>query len=180
MIRNRVTVRAVRVVAPFYVGPSRPYVFQACSQVQVDITRTTVDGTGSRGTLVVGIFPQYITDGASTRWPASILVPPWRPMDDGYNAGPVAHDILYMLQGHVPSIRSTQEWLDLSREECDDILRGIWRCWGMSRFLAGVADKGIELFAGGKSHWGNDGYHVRDYARVYWRPDGWEAMNGHG
>ena len=30
-------------------------------------------------------------------------------------------------------------------------------------------DKGLECFAGGKQHWGNDGYNVRDRAVVRWR-----------
>ena len=38
----------------------------------------------------------------------------------------------------------------------------------MSRFVAGCADKGVEIFAGGKDHWGNDGYGVRQYASATW------------
>ena len=70
-----------------------------------------------------------------------------------------------VLEGHIVS---DYEPVDLSREEVDDILRGIWRCWGMSRLLAGCADKAIELFAGGKEHWGNDGYKVRKYVSAKW------------
>jgi hypothetical protein len=44
----------------------------------------------------------------------------------------------------------------------------MWRCWGMSRFVAGCADKGVEIFAGGKKHWGNDGYNVRRYVSAKW------------
>jgi hypothetical protein len=45
---------------------------------------------------------------------------------------------------------------DLTREECDDILRGIWRIAGMCRLVAGAADFGIHVFAGSNDHWGND------------------------
>ena len=33
---------------------------------------------------------------------------------------------------------------------------------GIGRFKAGCADKAVEWFAGGKNHWGNDGYKVAD------------------
>jgi hypothetical protein len=49
----------------------------------------------------------------------------------------------------------------LSREECDDILRGIWRIAGMNRLVAGASDLGIQVFAGSSEHWGNDGNDCR-------------------
>ena len=76
--------------------------------------------------------------------------------------------MLYMLSGIV---EGEHEPVKLSREEADDILRGIWRCWGMSRALAGLADKGIELFAGGKRHWGSDQYGVRSKCSARWLQD---------
>jgi hypothetical protein len=94
-----------------------------------------------------------------------LLVPQWVPGDDNYNAAPVAHDVLYMLGGIVDGVH---EPVKLSREEVDDILRGVWRCWGMSRFVAACADKGVEIFAGGKQHWKNDSYGVRQFVDVKW------------
>ena len=81
----------------------------------------------------------------------------------------MAHDVLYMLRGRVHIIGSCKV-MNFSREEVDDILRGIWRCWGMSRFMAGAADKAVEIFAGGDEHWGGDAYGVRDFVRAYWHP----------
>ena len=39
---------------------------------------------------------------------------------------------------------------------------------GMSRFVAACADKGVEVFAGGKDHWGNDCYNVRQFVEAKW------------
>ena len=45
--------------------------------------------------------------------------------------------------------------IHLSREECDDILRGVWRCSGVDRGTAAAADIGVGLVAGTDDHWGN-------------------------
>ena len=162
-MRTRCTVTSVA-ASTMHVEGSRPYRFLEPASILVWVTRTFTDGRVQNALLHIVIGIGYITDGASTFWPVSLLVPTWRE-DDRYNAGPVTHDILYMQEGIIPS---THEPVELSREEVDDILRGIWRCWGMSRFLAGCADKGVEIFAGGKKHWGNDGYHVRQFVEAKW------------
>ena len=166
--RTKCTVKNV-VVSQFLVDGERPFVFSADAIILVNIVRTFADGMEEMACLEIDIKPGFMTDGASTFWPVSLLVPQWRKGDYVYNAAPTAHDVLYMLKGIV---EGEHEPVKLIREEVDDILRGMWRCWGMSRFVAGCADKGIEIFAGGKNHWGNDGYNVRRYVSAKWETIG--------
>jgi len=166
--RNRITVDSFS-ASNFHTTESRPYLFVAPATVWIHFTRRMADGSSLRGVISICLLDGFETDGASTKWPATLLVPNWREGDDRYNACPTAHDVLYIMEGLVPGLTGGTPPLELSREECDDILRGMWRCWGMSRALAGVADKGIEIFAGGKSHWGNDGFCVKSRAVVRWR-----------
>ena len=151
----------------FSVSGDRPYRLDSPAYIRIWLTRTYSDRREAKGLLEILLGAGFMTDGASTFWPVSKLVPPWRVNDSRYNAGPVAHDVLYILEGHIVS---SEQVMNLSREEVDDILRGIWRCWGMSRFLAGAADKAVEVFAGGDEHWGSDSYGVRDLVSVYWHP----------
>ena len=164
MKRTKCTVKSVK-VSPFITTAGRPFVFLGAARIVLELVRTYTDGTTEKALLTIKIRPGYKTDGASTFFPISLLVPQWVPGDDHYNAAPVAHDVLYMLAGIVAG---KFEAVHLSREEVDDILRGMWRCWGMSRFVAGCADKGVEIFAGGKNHWGNDGYNVHQYVSAKW------------
>lgn len=163
-MRTRCSVQRVT-VSPFFTTERRPFEFLDGALILVWLVRTYKDGRVERALLEVELLPGYKTDGASTFWPISKLVPQWRKDDDKYNAAPTTHDVLYLLEGIV---ESELEPVKLSREEADDILRGMWRCWGMSRLLAGCADKGVEIFAGGKRHWGSDGYGVRQFARAKW------------
>ena len=143
----------------------RPFVFASYWSCLIWLRREFTDGRVEKALLHVEIEPGFITDGASTFWPISKLVPQWRKGDDKYNAAPTTHDVLYIFEG---IIESKHEPVKLSREEVDDILRGMWRCWGMSRFIAGCADKGVEICAGGKNHWGNDQYDVKDLVSLNW------------
>lgn len=163
-MRTKCTVEKVA-VSPFVTNESRPFKFLSFASILIWLTRTYTDGKIEKAKLSIRIFPSFMTDGASTFWPVSLLVPQWRKNDDRYNAAPVAHDVLYLLGGVV---EGEHEPVKLSREEVDDILRGVWRCWGMSRFIAACADKGVEVFAGGKDHWGNDSYNVRQFVEVKW------------
>ena len=163
-MRTKCSVKRVT-VSPFSTTGGRPFEFLDYARILVWLERTYKDGRVERALLEVELLPGYKTDGASTFWPVSLIVPQWRHGDDDYNAAPTAHDVLYILEGIV---EGEHEPVKLSREEVDDILRGMWRCWGMSRFVAGCADKGVEIFAGGKNHWGNDSYGVGKYARAKW------------
>lgn len=155
-------------VSPFVLkdDSKRPFEFLGYATISIWLKRTYTDGRVERAKLVITICPGYMTDGASTFWPISKLVPQWIKGDDRYNAAPTAHDVLYLLGGIV---LGSHELIKLSREEVDDILRGIWRCWGMSRFVAGAADKCIEWFAGSDKHWGNDSYNVIKYVKAEWQ-----------
>ena len=164
-MRTKCTVEKVS-VSSFETTEKRPFKFLEYASILIWLTRTYTDGRNEKALLEITLYPGYMTDGASTFWPISLIVPPWRPGDDRYNAAPVAHDVLYLLGGIV---EGEHEPVKLSREEVDDILRGVWRCWGMSRFVAGCADKGVELFAGGDKHWDNDSYGVRQYVKAKWR-----------
>lgn len=163
-MRTKCTVEKVS-VSPFFTSEKRPYEFIAAASIFVRLTRTYKDGKKENADLQITLSPKYKTDGASTFWPISLLVPHWKKDDDRYNAAPVAHDVLYLLGGIV---EGDHEPVKLSREEVDDILRGMWRCWGMSRFLAGAADKAVEIFAGDNKHWNDDGYGVRQYVKAKW------------
>ena len=138
--RTKCTVKNV-VVSPFLVDGERPFVFSAGAKILVNIVRAFADGREETACLEIDIKPGYKTDGASTFWPISKLVPQWRDGDDEYNAGPVAHDVLYLLEGIV---EGEFEPVKLSREEVDDILRGIWRCWGMRPYKKTEKSREIE------------------------------------
>lgn len=88
----------------------------------------------------------FQTDGASVPWLFSWFVPKWS-SDTAYNMAAMLHDAMYGEKG----------FGILSREECDDLYRGMLRNCGIGRFKAGVVDKCIELFGGNKTHWGNYG-----------------------
>lgn len=164
MSRTKCTVEKIA-CSPFVTTEKRPFKFLGYASILIWLTRTYTDGKKEKALLEITLYPGYMTDGASTFWPISKLVPQWIKDDEHYNAAPAAHDVLYLLGGIV---EGEHEPISLSREEVDDILRGIWRCWGMSRFVAGCADKGVEIFAGGKRHWKNDSYGVRKYVKTKW------------
>lgn len=94
----------------------------------------------------------FMTDGASVPFIFTWFLPKWDKNNILYNVGAAIHDGLYIHKG----------FNLFSREECDDILRSIWRQAGISRFKAGVADKCIEWLAGCSCHWGNDSDKVGD------------------
>lgn len=86
----------------------------------------------------------YACDGLSVpkifRW----FLPSWDKKNGLYNLAGVVHDGLYGNKG----------FCVFSREECDDIFRGILRESGISRFKAGCTDKSVEWFA--DKHFGDD------------------------
>lgn len=168
MSRTKCTVEKIA-CSPFVTTDKRPFKFLGYASILIWLTRTYTDGRKEKALLEITLHPGYTTDGATTFWPISKLVPHWIKDDEHYNAAPTAHDVLYLLGG---TIEGEHEPVNLSREEVDDILRGMWRCWGMSRFVAGCADKGVEILAGGKNHWGNDGYNVRRYVSAKWETIG--------
>lgn len=88
----------------------------------------------------------YRCDGLSVpkvfRW----YLPSWDKDNQLYNLAGAVHDALYTVKGARL----------FTREECDDVFRGLLRDSGISRAKAGLADMAVGLFAGGDKHWGND------------------------
>lgn len=98
----------------------------------------------------------YRCDGLSVpkvfRW----YLPSWDKDNQLYNLAGAIHDALYTLKGANM----------FTREECDDIFRGLLRDSGISRAKAGLADMAVGLFAGGDRHWGNDTWNNKDKIHV--------------
>lgn len=98
----------------------------------------------------------YRCDGLSVpkifRW----YLPSWDKDNQLYNLSGSVHDALYTIKG--ANI--------FSREESDDIFRGLLRDSGISRAKAGLADMAVGLFAGGDRHWGNDTWNNKDKIHV--------------
>lgn len=98
----------------------------------------------------------YRCDGLSVpkvfRW----YLPSWDKDNQLYNLAGAIHDALYTLKGANM----------FTREECDDIFRGLLRDSGISRAKAGLADMAVGLFAGGDKHWGNDEWNNKDLIHV--------------
>jgi hypothetical protein len=107
------------------------------------------DGSDHSFEMVCVFKKGFKSDGTSSPSFAQKFLPDVKIGDDVYNAASFIHDALYVRKGCVKDV-------NLSREECDDILRGTWRCSGVGRLVAGVADVGIQLFAGSEEHWGDD------------------------
>lgn len=150
-----VTVTHVFIAVPFQIKKEKGlYEFQKDSFPIVDFIH---NGTPYR--MSAGFYKGFKSDGASSPFPFSLIVPKYREGHDIYNLGHFLHDALYALKG---------DGL-FSREECDDFLRGIWRESGMGRFVAGVSDKCIEWFAGNKKHWGNDENDIKKYFNFHCR-----------
>ena len=106
------------------------------------------EATDGRGLHIDGLSIPFLL-----RW----FLPSWDERNCIYNVAGAFHDWLYATKGNFGMF---------IREECDDIFRGLLRCSGINRFKAGCADKAVEWFAGGKSHWGNDSYGIQGLARM--------------
>ena len=102
------------------------------------------------------IRPGFKCDGLSVpvifRW----FLPSWDSKNGLYNLAGVIHDGLYANKGICI----------FSREQVDDIFRGLLRESGICRFKAGCADKAVEWFAGGNEHWSSDQYHCKDLIKL--------------
>lgn len=96
-------------------------------------------------------------DGLSVPKPMRWFLKSWDPANELYNLAGALHDWLYATMGY---------WQVFSREECDDIFRGILRESGVGRFKAGAADVAVGIFAGNRRHWGSDSYKVCELVHV--------------
>ena len=106
--------------------------------------------------FVITLKKGFKTDGLSVPSLFQWFLPSWDKENANYNLAGIIHDTLYTTKGS--NI--------FCREEVDDIFRGLLRDSGISRFKAGVADKAVELFAGGENHWGNDDFENFDLISI--------------
>lgn len=113
----------------------------------------TVDYRGTLAEMVFHFKEGFRCDGLSVPWALKWFLPSWDDSKPIYNLSGAVHDWLYTTGGNYGA---------LTREECDDMLRGLIRESGYGRFKAGCADKAVEWFAGGRSHWKNDSYNIAD------------------
>ena len=79
-MRTRCTVERVE-CSPLPVTGDRPYSLQSPASIMVWLTRTYTDGRAERAMLEICLQEGFRTDGASTSWPISRIVPPWRVND---------------------------------------------------------------------------------------------------
>jgi len=91
--------------------------------------------------------PSYVSNCLSTPWMIQPWLPSYKANDPLYNACGFVHDDLYQKGGYGY----------FSIEDCDDLFRGMLRCAGVGRGLAGLADKFL-IFAHTKHHWKCDSY----------------------
>ena len=111
------------------------------------------DMRGVTSEITFSFLEGFRCDGLSVPWAFRWFLPSWDSKNAIYNVAGAIHDWLYTVKGVSGYFK---------REEVDDIFRGILRESGIGRFKAGCADKAVEWFAGGKSHWGNDDYKIAD------------------
>ena len=149
--RNSITVQSVKQDYPFELEDNKK-MFWFTKDCKIDVIGTRrfpSEGKERQFILHVTFKKGFMTDGASAPDIFGCVVPHYKEGNDLYNAAPFIHDGLYVWGGEVTGLDKK-----LNREECDDILREIWKKAGMGRKIRGCADFGIELFAGSKSHWG--------------------------
>lgn len=90
--RNKVTVDSFS-ASNFHTTESRPYLFTDPSTIWIHFTHRMTDGRKYMGVISICLLDWYMTDGASTKWPISILVPNWRHGDNRYNAAPTCSPV---------------------------------------------------------------------------------------
>lgn len=148
--RNSIIVKAVEMDRPLVFEGKGVFHFTRDCYVYVKGSRYIKSEDKERNFMMTCLFKRgFLTDGASAPAFAKAFIPSIKKGDDVYNSAPFIHDGLYMYKGNI-------DGANLSREECDDILRCIFRISGISRFIAGAADVGTHLFAGSSEHWGDD------------------------
>ena len=138
--RNRITVDSFS-ASNFHTTESRPYLFTDPATIWIHFTRTLATGRKYKGVISICLLDGYMTDGASTKWPVSLLVPNWRHGDDRYNATP---DVLPSVRGLIPGSSETHPSSTFPGKSAKTSSAG----------CGGAADKAVEIFAGSDEHWG--------------------------
>ena len=122
-----------------------------CRSFTLSVDLTMQDG--SERILDAYFMCGFRCDGLSVPWLFRWFLKSWDDKNHLYNLAGAFHDWLYATGGANGMF---------TREECDDIFRGLLRESGKGRGKAGVADKAVEIFAGGSEHWKNDGYGIAE------------------
>lgn len=125
-----------------------------CHVLQKNITAVICDEYNNYYQIILD--KGYRCDGLSVpkvfRW----YLQSWDKDNQLYNLAGAIHDALYTVKGARL----------FTREESDDVFRGLLRDSGISRAKAGLADMAVGLFAGGDRHWGNDSWNNKDRIHV--------------
>lgn len=106
--------------------------------------------------IKIDFYPGFRSDGASGNFLTHLVIPRFDSGNMVFNIANFVHDALYATKG----IHGM-----LTREECDDVIRGLWRISGMSRVKAGIGDVVLHLFGWTKKHWGNDSLKCKNFVR---------------
>lgn len=101
----------------------------------------------------ITLYPGAMTDGLSIPFGFRWFLPTWSKDNELYNIAGFIHDALYASEL-------------LSKDEADDLFRGILRDAGISRFKASTAEWCVQTFA--KSHYGkkHDNFDLANYITV--------------
>lgn len=168
---NEIKVNDIKIIDRFIFDPvdqGDTIELKANAHIQLDITRTAqnIDTKPKKAILDVFFKKGFKTNGASAPEKFRGIIHPYIAMDDEdahkYNAAAFTHDGLYAWEGVIEeygmkSVEENKDWHTLTRSECDDILRGVWReSHFVGRFAASAGDLGVMLAAGGPDHWGHD------------------------
>lgn len=161
--KNSITVDSIDMDYPLSFEGNKVYYFTKDCYVYVKGTRHLASDGKDHAFLLTCLFKRgFMSDGASAPQFAKHFLPEVKKGDNVYNAAPFIHDGLYILKGVINGA-------DLTRDECDDILRGIWRLAGLSRAVAGAADLGVHVFAGSDEYWGSDSLDCKHLFKPTWQ-----------
>jgi Protein of unknown function (DUF1353). len=170
-ISNDITVNNIDILERFIFDPvdeGNIIELKENAHVRLDITREVkkLSKEPKNATLDIYFKKGFKTNGASVPEAFRRLMPTYIAMDDEsghiYNAAAFIHDGLYAYKGeieepNIPRSEENSDWNTLTRDECDDILCGIWKKSGhVSDTLSFLGGAGVFIVAGGHDHWGND------------------------
>lgn len=170
-VGNDITVNNIDILERFIFDPvdeGKIITLKENAHVRLDITRKAKKlGKKQRNaTLDVYFKKGFKTNGASVPEPFRREMPTYIAMDDEsahiYNAAAFIHDGLYAYKGeieepNIPRSEENRDWNTLTRNECDDILCGVWEKSGhVSDGFSFLGKLGVFIVAGGRDHWGND------------------------
>lgn len=138
------------------------------ASIELKITRkaNSLGKSPKKATLHIAFKKGFKTDGASVPKKFRGIMPTYIAKDDEcahiYNAAAFVHDGLYAYKGvikeyMIPSDEENKPYHTLERNECDDILEGLWKKSGfVNNVVASLGKLAVFLVAGGPDHWGHE------------------------